>query len=140
MESWGLNNSEKKNISTIYYYIYSSTAAVHKHAPGDYCCAGATPEHGEGSRPTESLTTAMLFGVLAVFCLPIFGVVGFVWGFVWLLWSDPVAWKWVVLVESCWSNIFAWISPAPFCTILTPNIKSHRNFLFIGIIDYCKDP
>ena len=23
---------------------------------------------------------------------------------------------------------FSWISPAPFCTILTPNIKSHKIF------------
>ena len=28
---------------------------------------------------------------------------------------------------------FAWILPAPFCTIVTQNIKWHKNFLFIGI-------
>ena len=26
---------------------------------------------------------------------------------------------------------FAWISPAPFCTILTQNIKWHKKFLFM---------
>ena len=26
---------------------------------------------------------------------------------------------------------FAWISPAPFSTILTQNIKCHKNFLFM---------
>ena len=35
---------------------------------------------------------------------------------------------------------FAWILPAPFCTILTQNIKWHKNFLFIGIFNYFKDP
>ena len=35
---------------------------------------------------------------------------------------------------------FAWISPAPFCTILTQNIKQHKDFLFIGIFHSFKDP
>ena len=83
----------------------------------------------------------MFSGVLAVFFLICFGVVSFVW----LLRSDPVA-------RNCLNNLkmsnfdgkfsklyFAWISPAPFCTILTQNIKWHKKFLCIGIFHYSKD-
>ena len=35
---------------------------------------------------------------------------------------------------------FALISPAPFCTILTQNIKWHKKFIFIGIFHSFKDP
>ena len=35
---------------------------------------------------------------------------------------------------------FTWISPAPFCTILTQNIKWHKNFLFIEIFYSFEDP
>ena len=35
---------------------------------------------------------------------------------------------------------FVWISPAPFCTILTQNTKFHKKILFIGIFHFFKDP
>ena len=35
---------------------------------------------------------------------------------------------------------FAWISPVPFCTILTQNIKWHKMFLFIDIFYSFNDP
>ena len=34
---------------------------------------------------------------------------------------------------------FSWISPAPFCTILTQNIKWHNIFFFICIFYTFKD-
>ena len=65
--------------------------------------------------------------------------------FVWLLRSDPVA-------RNCLNHLkmsnfdvkfsklyFAWISPAPFGTILTQTMKWHKNFLFIGIFHSFKD-
>ena len=35
---------------------------------------------------------------------------------------------------------FARISPTPFCTILTQNIKLNKNFLFICMFISLKDP
>ena len=54
---------------------------------GGHRCYRGTYEHGERSRPKESLAGAMFSGVLAVFFSHFLGVVSFVW----LLRSDPVA-------------------------------------------------
>ena len=58
-----------------------------KYAPGGHHCSRGMYEHGERSRPTESLTGAMFSGVLAVYFFHFCVVVSFVW----LLKSDPVA-------------------------------------------------
>ena len=71
-----------------------------------------------------------------------FGVISFVW----LLRSDPIAWnflahlKMISFVEKLLKLYSAWNLPAPFCTILTQNIKSHKNFLFIDIFHCFKYP
>ena len=121
--------------------MYTVLKQFIKYAPGGHRCSRGTYEHGERSRPTESLAGAMFSGVLAVFFL-IFGVVSFVW----LLGSDPVASNFLTQLKTSSFDgkflklYFAWILPAPFCTILTQNIKWHKNFLFVVIFNSLKDP
>ena len=92
--------------------------------PGGHRCSRGIYEHGEQSRPTESFTGAIFSGVIAVFCLILCGV-----SFVWLLRNDPVARKFLTHLKTSSFDgkflklYFAWISPAPFFTILTQNIK-----------------
>ena len=92
-----------------------------KYAPGGHRCSKGTYEHGERSRSKESLTGAMFSGVLAVDFFFNYGVLSFVW----LLRSDPVARYFLTHLKMSSFNgkflklYFAWISPAPFCTILT---------------------
>ena len=112
------------------------------YAPGVHCLSRGTYEHGDRSCPTESLAGAMFSGVLAVFCSHCLGFVSFVW----LLGSDPVARIFLTHLKMSsfdgkfFKLYFAWISPAPFCTIFTQNIKWHKNFLFVVIFNSFKDP